>query len=42
MAGRDGIDLIRGTGRLAGPGAVEVNGLQHTAQNVVLANGADG
>jgi pyruvate/2-oxoglutarate dehydrogenase complex dihydrolipoamide dehydrogenase (E3) component len=36
-----GIDLIRGTGRLAGPGVVEVDGKQHTAQHVVLANGAD-
>ncbi|HTY97714.1 MAG TPA: NAD(P)/FAD-dependent oxidoreductase [Solirubrobacteraceae bacterium] len=37
----NGIDLIRGTGRLAGPGVVEVDGVQHTAENVVLANGAD-
>jgi pyruvate/2-oxoglutarate dehydrogenase complex dihydrolipoamide dehydrogenase (E3) component len=37
----NGIDLLRGTGRLAGPGVVEVNGAQHTADNVVLANGAD-
>ncbi|HUJ66968.1 MAG TPA: NAD(P)/FAD-dependent oxidoreductase [Acidimicrobiales bacterium] len=36
-----GIDLLRGTGRLAGPGAVEVDGARHTARNVVLANGAD-
>jgi pyruvate/2-oxoglutarate dehydrogenase complex dihydrolipoamide dehydrogenase (E3) component len=36
-----GIDLFRGTGRLAGPGVVEVNGVQHTADHVVLANGAD-
>jgi pyruvate/2-oxoglutarate dehydrogenase complex dihydrolipoamide dehydrogenase (E3) component len=36
-----GIDLIRGTGRLAGPGAVEVDGTRHTAANVVLATGAD-
>lgn len=37
----NGIDLIRGTGRLAGTGAVEVDGVRHTAEHVVLANGAD-
>ena len=36
-----GIDLIRGDGRLAGPGAVEVGGVVHTATHVVLANGSD-
>src|SRR5258705_741054 len=36
-----GIDLLRGTGRLAGPGVVEVEGVSHTADHVVLANGAD-
>jgi pyruvate/2-oxoglutarate dehydrogenase complex dihydrolipoamide dehydrogenase (E3) component len=36
-----GIRLIRGTGRLAGPGVVEVDGIRHTAEHVVLANGAD-
>src|SRR3954464_2202360 len=36
-----GIALLRGTGRLAGTGAVEVDGVRHTADNVVLANGAD-
>ena len=36
-----GIDLIRGTGRLAGTGAVEVDGRHYTAGHVVLANGAD-
>jgi dihydrolipoamide dehydrogenase len=40
LAGR-GIDLIRGTGRLAGLGAVEVNGKRYTAANVVLATGSD-
>src|SRR4051794_33348233 len=35
------IDLLRGTGRLAGPGVVEVDGVRHTAAHVVLANGAD-
>ncbi len=36
-----GIDLIRGTGRLAGPGVVEVAGQRYTARHVVLATGAD-
>ena len=36
----NGIDLLRGSGRLAGPGVVEVDGVRHTAENVVLANGA--
>jgi len=36
-----GITLMRGTGRLAGPGAVEVDGERHTADHIVLANGAD-
>src|SRR5271170_6268934 len=35
------IDLLRGSGRLAGPGVVEVDGVRHTAEHVVLANGAD-
>ena len=37
----EGIDLLRGSGRLAGVGVVEVDGVRHTAQHVVLANGAD-
>ena len=36
-----GIDLLRGSGRLVGPRAVEVDGVRHTAEHVVLANGAD-
>jgi dihydrolipoamide dehydrogenase len=36
-----GIDLLRGSGRLAGTGVVEVDGVRHTAEHVVLANGAD-
>jgi dihydrolipoamide dehydrogenase len=36
-----GIDLLRGSGRLAGTGAVEVGGGRHTAENVVVACGAD-
>jgi dihydrolipoamide dehydrogenase len=37
----NGIDLLRGSGRLAGPGVVEVDGVRHSADHVVLANGAD-
>ncbi|WP_028048486.1 NAD(P)/FAD-dependent oxidoreductase [Cellulomonas sp. URHD0024] len=37
----NGIELLRGGGRLAGPGAVEVDGVRHTADHVVLANGAE-
>jgi pyruvate/2-oxoglutarate dehydrogenase complex dihydrolipoamide dehydrogenase (E3) component len=36
-----GIALLRGTGRLAGTGVVEVDGKSYTAEHVVLANGAD-
>ena len=36
-----GIDLLRGNGRLAGVGVVEVLGVPHTAENVVVATGAD-
>ena len=36
-----GIALLRGTGRLAGTGVVEVDGVRHTADHVVLATGAD-
>ncbi|NUR83484.1 MAG: NAD(P)/FAD-dependent oxidoreductase [Nonomuraea sp.] len=35
-----GVDLLRGTGRLAGPGVVEVNGVRHTAGHVVIATGS--
>ena len=34
------IDVLRGDGRLAGPGAVEVGGQRCTAANVVIATGA--
>ena len=37
----NGIDLLRGTGKLAGPGIVEVDGARHTADHIVIANGAD-
>ena len=35
-----GIDVLRGTGRLAGVGVVEVDGLRHTADHVVVATGS--
>ena len=37
----NGIDLLRGTGRLAGVGVVEVDGVTHTSTHVVVATGAD-
>ncbi len=37
----NGIDLLRGNGRLAGTGAVEVDGVRHTARHVVVATGAE-
>jgi pyruvate/2-oxoglutarate dehydrogenase complex dihydrolipoamide dehydrogenase (E3) component len=36
-----GIDLLRGTGRLAGTGVIEVDGVRHTAQHIVVATGSD-
>ena len=36
-----GIALLRGRGRLAGTGVVEVEGVRYTAEHIVLANGAD-
>src|SRR3954449_11475603 len=38
---QQGIALLRGHGRLAGTGTVEVNGTSYTAEHVVLATGAD-
>ena len=40
LAGK-GIDLLRGTGKLAGPGVVEVDGVRHTARHVVVVTGSD-
>ena len=40
LAGK-GIDLIRGNGRLAGVGIVEVGGVAYTAGHVVVATGSD-
>src|SRR4051812_34426786 len=36
----NGIDLLRGSGRLAGTGVVEVDGARHTADHVVIATGS--
>ena len=36
-----GIDLLRGTGRLAGTGVVEVEGVRRTAAHIVVATGSD-
>ncbi len=36
-----GIDLLRGTGRLDGVGVVDVDGVRHTAEHVVVATGSD-
>jgi pyruvate/2-oxoglutarate dehydrogenase complex dihydrolipoamide dehydrogenase (E3) component len=40
LAGKH-IDLLRGRGRLAGVGVVEVDGVRHTAADVVVATGSD-
>ena len=37
----NGITLLRGTGILVGPGTVEVDGVRHTARDVVIATGSD-
>src|SRR5204863_2480495 len=36
-----GIDLLRGDGRLAGPGAVRVGAVRYSATHVVVATGAE-
>ena len=36
-----GIALLRGTGALAGIGALEVDGVRHTAEHIVVATGSD-
>jgi pyruvate/2-oxoglutarate dehydrogenase complex dihydrolipoamide dehydrogenase (E3) component len=35
-----GIELIRGTGRIAGPGKVEVDGSEHETERIVVATGS--
>ena len=37
----EGIDLIRGEGRIAGPGTVEVDGVRHSTRHIVVATGSD-
>ena len=36
-----GVDVLRGTGRLAGVGVVEVDGVRHTAADIVVATGSE-
>jgi pyruvate/2-oxoglutarate dehydrogenase complex dihydrolipoamide dehydrogenase (E3) component len=38
---KEGIDLFRGVGRIAGAGTVEVDGTQHTTTHIVIATGSD-
>src|SRR3954453_17837506 len=40
LAGQ-GIDLLRGSGRLAGVGPLEDDGVRHTADHAVVPNGVD-
>ncbi len=40
LAGR-GVTLLRGRGRLAGAGVVDVDGIRHTADHIVLATGSE-
>jgi dihydrolipoamide dehydrogenase len=40
LAGK-GIDLLRGHGRLAGTGVVEVDGVRYTGRHIVVATGSD-
>jgi dihydrolipoamide dehydrogenase len=36
-----GIAAVRGVGKLAGPGAIDVDGVRYTAPNIVVATGSD-
>jgi pyruvate/2-oxoglutarate dehydrogenase complex dihydrolipoamide dehydrogenase (E3) component len=40
LAGK-GIDLLRGDGRIAGPGVVAVDGREHTTDHIVVATGSE-
>src|SRR5262249_27305755 len=35
-----GISLLRGTGRAAGPGVIDVDGVRHSARHLVIATGS--
>ena len=35
-----GIDVLRGTGRIEGPGRVSVDGAEHTARDIVISTGS--
>jgi pyruvate/2-oxoglutarate dehydrogenase complex dihydrolipoamide dehydrogenase (E3) component len=37
----NGIDLFRGSGRIAGPGVVAVGDEEHTTRNIIVATGSD-
>jgi pyruvate/2-oxoglutarate dehydrogenase complex dihydrolipoamide dehydrogenase (E3) component len=37
----NGIEILRGTGRIVGPGAIEVDGETHTAEDIVIATGSE-
>src|SRR5918992_3304870 len=40
-AAGEGIDVIRGSGKLAGPGTVEVHGETYAADHIVISTGSD-
>ena len=40
-AAENGIEIVRGVGRIAAPGTVEVAGAEHTADHLVIATGSD-
>jgi pyruvate/2-oxoglutarate dehydrogenase complex dihydrolipoamide dehydrogenase (E3) component len=40
-AQENGIDILRGVGRLAGPRTVEVDGETHTAEDIVISTGSE-
>ena len=37
----NGIDIVRGNGRITGPGEIEVDGETHTADHIVIATGSE-
>ena len=40
-ASENGIDVIRGEGRIVAPGTIEVGGKTHTAEDIVIATGSE-